>query len=115
MENNQTQDNSVQNESQQSAEQQTPQEVMELQGLLREVNMHVNTVRGCTFSGSQAQNVASLVEFLKKIYSQVLTQYEAHPYIVEAKKKYEAEAAQRETEQAEAQRLADEMSKEIEQ
>ena len=72
---------------------QVPQEVLDLQTFLNDVNKQRSALLKGTFPGNAVADIAKLETFLQVSYKQVLNQLEKHPFVVEARQKAEQAAA----------------------
>lgn len=70
-----------------------PEEVMQMQTVLQDLNQYRSSVLACQVPGGHATSIAKLIEFLTASYKQILNKYNEHPYIKEAQKAFEAEQA----------------------
>ncbi len=70
-----------------------PQDLVDLEKALNEINNYKNTVAKCVFGGNQAKEVVSLTNFLTETFNQLLSKYQSHPYIVEVNAKAAQEIA----------------------
>lgn len=81
--------------TQESPQAQKPQDLMELEKVISEVHQFHRVTQRCMVPGVDAEVLANLLKFLEGTYKQLLTQYHAHPYVVEAMK---VDAEQKEAE-----------------
>ena len=86
-----------------------PQELIELENAVMDLNAYNAAVKAGTFPGVHAQAVAGLLKFLKETFQQLEAQYRAHPYAQELMKKAEQEQqeaqAKKDAEEAELQSM----------
>lgn len=72
-----------------------PQSIIDLEQTLNNIHSNMETVKVGTFPGGKATSVVALMEFLKGLFQQVLTQYNSDPWVVEMKAQIEkAQAAE---------------------
>lgn len=58
-----------------------PQEVLDLEKALMDINSYRAAVGASTFPGSQAKNINNLLGFLEQTFKQLMSQYQDHPFM----------------------------------
>lgn len=64
-----------------------PQDVLDLDQALRDLASYKTAFQTATFPGGQVEAASKMRTFLNDAYKSALDQFNAHPYVIEARKK----------------------------